>query len=151
MSKFSLKAIILFFTAVMIPAGYLSAVEEPQEQAASDSLDRPNIEYTAEQFKDPFQSVFVDKWSGEEGEQKQESAQPPSLTINGIVWGGNVPQAVINNSIVRAGDVVGETKIIKIDKDGVVVSVNGRQYFFPSPAKVELRNMQDKTEGGQNE
>ncbi len=152
MKKGGPKIIILFFAPVFIIAmflGYLFAVNEPQDIAQG--LQRPIVEYQAERLKDPFQSALTGEKVGEVQKEGGASAQPPDLRVQGIVWGGNAPQAIVNDKVVNAGDNIGEAKIIKIDKEGVLVSSGGRQYFFSSPAQKELKDMQDKTEGGQNE
>ena len=53
--------------------------------------------------------------------------KPPALHIQGIIWGGGQPQAVMNNAVVQAGDEVSGVKIDSIRKDEVVVLFEGEK------------------------
>ena len=46
---------------------------------------------------------------------------PPLLRISGLVWNTAEPQAIINDNIVKIGDIVQDSKILNIHKDGVDV------------------------------
>ena len=43
----------------------------------------------------------------------------PNVTINGIIWNSNRPQAIINGRIVDIGDTISEIQIIDIQKTGI--------------------------------
>ena len=47
------------------------------------------------------------------------------MTLNGIVKMGEEYVALINNKIVREGDVIGERKVLRIEKDQVKVFDRG--------------------------
>ncbi len=51
---------------------------------------------------------------------------PPSLTITGLIWNTDRPQAIINGKIVDIGDTVSATKIVAIRKNGIDVFFNGK-------------------------
>ena len=51
--------------------------------------------------------------------------EPPSLTINGIVWGDMQPQAIINGTVVNVGDEVSEAKVLSISQNGVQLDYKG--------------------------
>jgi len=60
----------------------------------------------------------------------------PVLKVQGLIWGGNFPQAIINNKVVRVDDEVDGAKIVSIEKDGLWVSFNDKQYNLSSPVAV---------------
>lgn len=45
-----------------------------------------------------------------------------SLNLTGIIWDIKDPQAIIDETVVKQGDLLGKYKIIKINKDNVVVN-----------------------------
>lgn len=44
---------------------------------------------------------------------------PPELTVQGIIWQTDRPQAIINNNVVDIGDSILGTKIITINKNSI--------------------------------
>lgn len=44
------------------------------------------------------------------------------LDLSGIIWDEQNPNAIISNTVVREGDMIGKYKIIKINRDSVVIS-----------------------------
>lgn len=62
-------------------------------------------------------------------EQIAEPVQaPPELTINGVVWGTERPQAIINNQVVSIGDTIENSKIVDIHPDGVDVIFSNKLF-----------------------
>ncbi len=53
------------------------------------------------------------------------------LKLTGIIWDEKIPQALINNKIVKAGDILGNYVVIKIDRNSVILN-NGAE-------EIELR------------
>lgn len=41
------------------------------------------------------------------------------FTVQGLVWGQAIPQAIINNKVVSVGDTIDDAKVIDISKEGV--------------------------------
>ena len=54
----------------------------------------------------------------------------PELTIEGIIWNSDMPQAIVNGKIVRIGDIVKDVEIIDIERNGVVVGYNGEKVLI---------------------
>lgn len=48
-------------------------------------------------------------------------AVPPNLVVNGLIWGTDRPQAIINNRVVSVGDTIENSEIIDINQNGVDV------------------------------
>jgi len=108
---------------------------------------RPRIEYQAKNLRDPFQGLKITGST-----VAVAKAAPPALTIQGIVWGGSLPQAIINNKVVKIGDTIEEARIIDINKDGVTIFFGGRQYNLASPAAATVqKKTEEKAKGGKDE
>lgn len=117
---------------------------ESQEQSSEFTL-RPDIEYKAEDLKDPFEGYIKEK--GEEVIPESQRDMPlPSLTVQGIIWGGNLPQAIINNKVVKIGDMIEGVRVTEINKSGVTVFFGYRKYNLSAPAAAQLPK-----EGGSDE
>ncbi|MBF0523377.1 MAG: hypothetical protein HQL24_10035 [Candidatus Omnitrophica bacterium] len=62
----------------------------------------------------------------------QEKETAPNLTITGIIWDTDKPQAIINDRVVTIGSTFfesnnnGEIKILKIHKTGIEISYNNK-------------------------
>ena len=48
-----------------------------------------------------------------------EPPKPPSLTISGLVWNSQRPQAIINGQVVNQGDTIAGARIVLIRKTGI--------------------------------
>jgi hypothetical protein len=69
------------------------------------------------------------------------------LVLDGIIWGGSTPVAIINNKELRTGDMIADIKVTEISRDSVVLTSKktSRILRFPSaeidfsitPAEVE--------------
>jgi len=128
----------LFITNVFaIDSQFKSAekVVEKETAALPDAIVRPKQEYKAEGLRDPFQSPIADESIKAQGTQgsKTKEIPTPALTIKGIIWGGNINQAIINNELVKTGDTIQGARIVSIDKNGVTVFFEGREHKLLSP------------------
>jgi type II secretory pathway component PulC len=82
------------------------------------------------QPRDPFESILpkedIRLKKREDSAKAQVSA--PKLTVEGILWGTDKPQAIINGDVYGVGDVVKgmpQTKIHKIEKGSVIIIHEG--------------------------
>ena len=142
MERARYRVITLFITtAVFILSLFIAnvfAIEEIfkalglEKTAQPEVIVRPNVEYKAEGLRDPFQGP-IRKETGEEPGKITETP-PPSLTVQGIIWGGRFPQAIINNKVVKVGDTIEGVRITDINKDGITIFYEDRQYNLSSPA-----------------
>ena len=110
-----------------------------------ETITRPVVRYQGDDERDPFRE-YVE-------EQKVESAAPgvpriaivenvslpEVLTVQGIMWGGRFPQAIINNKVVRKGDSLGDVRVLEISKDGVKLFYRSRNFLLPAPAADTLK------------
>ena len=58
----------------------------------------------------------------------------PALVVNGLIWGGKFPQAIINHKVVKVGDEIEGAKVKQISRDGVVILFSSRTVTLPPPA-----------------
>ncbi len=52
------------------------------------------------------------------------------LKLNGFVWGGPQPQAILNGRIVAVGDSIKNIKIISITQQGVGILIQGQKFLL---------------------
>ena len=126
----------------------INKLEGPVEQKAAEELIvRPRVEYGAQGFKDPFRGYRKKTVDGVD----TKSITLPSLVIQGVVWGSETPQAIINNKVVKPGDTIENVHIVDITKKGIDVMFEGRQFNLPAPASSNFGQANPISEGGNNE
>ncbi len=86
---------------------------------------RPQVEYKASSLRDPFKEDILKK-DKPEAEIKSPVSEPlaplPEMDVQGLIWGGNFPQAIINNKVYVVGDLIEGAEILSIDKKGIKLS-----------------------------
>jgi hypothetical protein len=102
--------------------------------------------------RDPFVSLLPAKRdvvrTVSTGKTELQPTALPTLSVQGLIWGSNKPQAIINNKVFNIGDQIEGAKIIEISKDGVKLSYQDK-IFLAVPEKV--KTTLQKTIGGKNE
>ena len=143
-----MRALIAFISAFAFLLSYALAQKEAvlNEEPVSDK-----IEYKSVQLKDPFQvdALEIGKIKQESAPKEKEPSEVkplPPLEIQGIVWGGRFPQAIINRKVVKIGDTIGEVRITDISQNGVTAFFENRQYNLSSPASQGV--IKKKPQGG---
>ncbi len=111
-------------------------------------ISRPVIEYNSGDLRDPFNDLLQAAIEKERKEKEAQSVQMsqevvnveekvmPSLDkfkVQGVIWGGKFPQAIINNKILGVGDSIEGVKIASIENNHVVLSFSGRLFSLPAP------------------
>jgi len=132
--KRNLNKFIIFVILVFI------FIFKPNKVALSEGLSlvplRPNVEYKSEELKDPFEPPEEEKKPEAEPEKQimpeVKPAPTPVLKIEGLVWGGRLPQAIINQKVVKIGDIIEGAQIVDINREGVTLTFNNSQYNLPS-------------------
>lgn len=97
---------------------------------------KPEVSYTAMNLRDPFKSLILPE-SETKGFQEDIATLdvlPIPLTVQGIIWGPDLSQAIINNKVVKVGETIDDAKIISIEKDFITVFAVNKQFKLPSPA-----------------
>jgi hypothetical protein len=120
-----------------------------KEEAPVELVQRPNLEYKSQDTRDPFRSVFdqeADPQAGGSGGPGQPAqGTPPSLSVQGIIWGTSLPQAIVSGKVVKVGDTIEGAKITGIDKSGVSVIFQDMEHMLPAPGAKESSK---KSQGG---
>lgn len=110
--------------SVMPPAGVWSALEP-----------WPSVAYEADEARDPLANLLLVKnvspapmtpTTTSDGSEAAAPAAPPTPTIQGLMWGGRRPQAVIDGKIYTVGETVQGVTIVAIDKTGVTGEFQGQ-------------------------
>ncbi len=93
-------------------------------------------------YRDPFISVLPVKEDPKvkfpKTTRKGKVSLPP-LGIEGILWGGDNPQTIINGEVYRVGDTIKgvEAKILRIEKNTVLISYGDRIFTMGTKTREE--------------
>ena len=84
-----------------------------------------------ETYRSPFDSVIPEEKPDSPGtlpQQREEAIAPPKVTVEGIIWGVDTPQAIIDGEVYKAGDTLkgAEAKVFKIEKNAVFLEYKGK-------------------------
>ncbi len=123
-------------------------------------ISRPVIEYSSGDLRDPFGDLFNLAAEKEKKEKEMQSFEAPleeaevavpmpsldKFKVQGVIWGGNFPQAIINNKVLSIGDSIEGVKIINIEKKGITLSFAGRTANLPTPGNAPALEKGDKEE-----
>jgi hypothetical protein len=123
-------------------------IEEVTHQAQAprgDAADHPAsapVQYTASNLRDPLISLLPKEdqaGQGKPGKADRTSpppppAQPPAVAVQGMVWGGPRPQALIDGELYEVGDAVQGARIVAIDRNGVTVELQGSTFHLTTPS-----------------
>ena len=128
--------VLIVLAAIFWPALSLA------ENTVTNVTVRPPIEYTASSLRDPFQDEIPRR--EEKPVVKAENVLPKSeslvkMEVQGLIWGGNFPQAIINNRIYKVGDFIDRARISAINKNGVTLNLFGEKIELPV-SKSGLKN-----------
>ncbi|MDD5476603.1 MAG: hypothetical protein PHG87_00105 [Candidatus Omnitrophica bacterium] len=143
MKRLSNYISLVFSLTAVINLGFIALA---QANTADETIDRPQIKYRSGQLRDPFVSVMV-KEGKKPSLQEQEAAELKrpkinlsALEVQGIIWGAKVPQAIINNKVLVAGDSINGAEILSIDKKGVTLSFAGEVVNLAAPGQNSVLN-----------
>lgn len=123
------------FIIAFEPSACAQTPETQPEPAAT-------AQYTSEHLRDPFEAYIsrdVVPMSAESLAQ-EENFTPPPLAITGVTWGSSFPQAIINNQVVKAGDMVGDVEVVAISKQGIIFQYNKQKFTMPLPSGTNSSN-----------
>jgi len=118
-------------------------LQEPLGEAPPDPAPMGTT-YRADTLRDPLVSLLPSEHSLEAGTQRahdpeQEPSSPsPQVVVQGLIWGGERPQAVINGEVYDVGDTIEGARIVSISGTGVTMDVAGSTLHV-APAKDRSR------------
>jgi hypothetical protein len=121
----------------------IKRLEAEHESRESVRIVRPKVEYKAADLNDPFRPQ-ADEVTGNPAEATV-TVKLPDLKIQGLVWGAEHSQAIVNGKVFKIGDTVENARIIDINRDGIDIVFEGRQFNIPAPAAVYFQNKKEVT------
>jgi hypothetical protein len=65
-----------------------------------------------------------------------------------LIWGSSLPQAIVNNKVVKVGDKIEGAEVVSIDKQGVTVLFANKEHKLSSPAALGPQLNAAKTKEG---
>lgn len=138
--------ISIFFGIILVTlSGAFCFAQQEQEEEPEDIV-MQKVEYSAYSLRDPFESLLPK-------EQVIDLSKPteiklPDFKVQGIIMHKTKPTAIINNQVVKVGDMISEAKIVEIKTDGIDIEYRGQLFNIPSPSSI-IKNQ--KNQGGKNE
>jgi hypothetical protein len=95
---------------------------------------RPAI-YTAQELRDPFRNTLPPPVKIEQAITKAQAIEkapppPPVLHVQGLLWGGQEPKAIINGKVYGIDDTVSQARILRIDRAGVTIEHLGKAIVY---------------------
>lgn len=129
-----------FFIFIIFFLAQAALGEKKAVKGLDDSILRPLVVNEVAELNNPFfnsiEEAIKKETVNESPVIKEGNAVKslPAYTIQGVIWGTELPLAIINNKVLKIGDMLDEAKIENIDKNGVVVSLKGNLFTLNAPA-----------------
>jgi len=107
-----------------------------RESVKKGMITRPTLEYSSQDFRDPFLNYLPQKAAVEVSGSETEgfTSKFKSLTVEGIIWGSSMPQAIVNNRVIKIGDELEGARVTGINKDGITLLMQDREYKLGPPS-----------------
>jgi hypothetical protein len=148
MSSRAFKYILFTFFLTGMNFVYIALA---QENVSPGVIVRPELKYKSGQLRDPFQSYLQKEETkpSVQGQGVSNLVQPKinldTLVVQGIIWGGKIPQAIINNKVLAVGDLIEGAKILSIDKGGIALDLSGEIINLSAPGKNTISEKENNT------
>lgn len=127
-------------------------VEQQKKEAPAPLFERPVMKYDAANGRDPFLSYFSKKSNDPVAPEiiKNDNIPVtlPKMTLQGLILGSALKQAIINNKVFKIGDTMDGVKILDINSNGVTLFYKSKQFTLLPPSSAYSSK---KNEGGKNE
>ncbi len=132
MKSYLLKKTIFSF-GLLITLSLILTYSLLMAQIISKVSSGKEVKYTSQHLRDPFQSPF-EMMQMDIGPVEPEPTTIgyglPHLQVQGMIWGSEMPQVIINNTVVKVGEVIEDAKILDIRKEGVYVLHEEKRYIL---------------------
>ncbi|MFA6358145.1 MAG: hypothetical protein WCY09_05715 [Candidatus Omnitrophota bacterium] len=115
-------------------------------------ISRPLIKYRTSNLRDPFAPVLVKEEKKEDTQiQKvdkinEQKVVIDALKVQGIIWGGKMPQAIINDKVLAVGDLIEDAEILNIAKNEITLSFAGEIVTLGAPGSTSPEKENNKEE-----
>ena len=93
-----------------------------------------NFSYPESRYKDPFEPLLPQEVKEEEKRQEEIISKIeetfPDMIVQGILWGGNFPQVIIDGEVYKVGDKLKNlnAQVFRIEKGAVFISYGEKIY-----------------------
>jgi|GEM_PF-2504614 len=137
--KLSFKKSDEILNADMVISAYfwkqITGKNESGRVVKGKEIARQEIIYAGRQGRDPLDnSVVVVKAEKKEITPPGQEEPPPfpveKFSVSAVIWGTNMPQAIINDKIVGMGEQLEGGKIVGIDKGGIHIDYGGKEVLL---------------------
>lgn len=112
----------------------LSQLEAPlQRKAPEEEAPAAAPHYAAQQLREPFESLLAPESaaaSAAESSPAGAAVEQQPVVVQGLLWGGAAPTAIINHRLYRVGDTLDGAVIRSIDRQGVALERRGTLQRF---------------------
>ncbi len=124
----------------------IDVVERQLTQSANDKpAPVDTVSYNAASSRDPMTSLLPKpepaamSAAGGPGGMAEQAApplppRPPEVNVEGVIWGGSRPQALIGGKLYEIGDMIGGARIVAIDHSGIQISFAGSTFSLTTAA-----------------
>ena len=136
MPKIARRIIFLVFFLTLIiypfcPAWAIDKIDKLFEEVPvveKKVIELPVVTYQSQDLRDPFQSIIVSKVKTPvvAADKKEPLPDLSNLKVQGIIWGGRIVQALIDNKVYAVGDKLEGGEITSIDKNEIVLDFSGQ-------------------------
>jgi hypothetical protein len=104
-----------------------SASKQEQERSFLPAMPLPDYVYDEGQKRDPFIPLVTSDGRFVQLERTQEDPGSLELKIEGIIYDKyGLSYAIVDSSVVKIGDVIGDYQVLKIEEDRVVFIREGQ-------------------------
>lgn len=61
--------------------------------------------------------------------KEDKAVKLPKVDLQGIVWAKGMPQAIVNDRVIKIGDYIGDFEVKEITREGIKLFLKGKDYF----------------------
>lgn len=136
MNRLPKYILFVFFLIIAVNRQFSASAEEAEIDPIAA---RPVMEYESAKLRDPFKAYLIKGEPSQAPRENADLANPEfdlsKLKVQGIIWGGRAPQAIINDQVLSIGDFIEGAKILSIEKKGITLSFNGAVLDLNAPGQ----------------
>lgn len=147
MSRACKYILFVFLLIAAIDQKFIASAEEITDDGL---MVRPVVEYKSSKLRDPFRTYLIKEEPKPVPQENVDLTKPQldlnKLQVQGIIWGGNIPQAIINNNVLTIGNLIEGAEILSIEKKGITLSFNGAIFDLAAPGQKSVPMKVNKEE-----
>ncbi|MEA3560776.1 MAG: hypothetical protein U9R31_03295 [Candidatus Omnitrophota bacterium] len=86
------------------------------------------VEYTGKNYRNPLETP-LELTKPLKKDKTTKKVELPAFEVQGMVWGGKRPQAVINGQVLEKGDIIQGAEIMGVCKRGVIFLYQNEEFI----------------------